>query len=96
MSTPPALDGGLPGEEIVAAGLAALGRGEQTIEALLVSIGAPRLRLLGFEIPRTIAQPEDALYARLEADDPQGAHAAYNALVRRLVSFEQAAECLSS
>jgi hypothetical protein len=80
---------------LVTAGLEALGRGEQTIEALLVSIGAPRLERLGFEIPSPIASPEHRLYELLANEDPDAAHARYNALIRRLVSFERAAECAS-
>lgn len=85
----------LPGEELVRAGIADLERGEETAAALLVSIGAPRLRRLGYALPTTVAEPEERLYALLEAEDPAAAHGRYNALVRRLVSFERAAECLS-
>jgi hypothetical protein len=35
------------------------------------------------------------LYELLSERDPDGAHSAYNALLRRLVSFERAAECVS-
>jgi hypothetical protein len=85
----------LPGAELVAAGLADLERGVESIEALLVSIGAPRLTQLGFAIPRPIVSPEHRLYELLAADNPDAAHSRYNALVRRLVSFERAAECAS-
>lgn len=74
-------------------GLADLARGVESIEALLVSIGAPRLAQLGFEIPTPLASPEHRLYDLLARDDPESAHTRYNALVRRLVSFERAAEC---
>ena len=90
------LDGDLPGEEMVVRGIAALERGEKTIEALLVSIGAARLRLIGLAIPTTFPEPEDALWDLLAADDPANVHSAYNALIRRLVSFERAAECLGA
>ena len=88
------LPGELPGEELIRAGLDDLQRGDVTVAALLVSVGAPRLRLLGLEIPQTLEAPEDTLFALLERDDPVGAHSRYNALIRRLVSFENAAECL--
>jgi hypothetical protein len=39
------------------------------------------------------ADPEHRLYALLVEDDPDGAHARYNALVRRVVSYARAAEC---
>jgi hypothetical protein len=84
----------LPGEDMIERGIADLKRGADSIEALLVSIGAPRLRRIGFEIPQTIASPETTLYERLAESDQDSAHSRYNALVRRLVSFERAAECV--
>ena len=84
----------LPGGDLVAAGLRDLEQGTETVAALLVAIGAPRLRRLGFAVPRTAADPERRLYALLARDDPDAAHGRYNALVRRLVSFERAAESL--
>jgi hypothetical protein len=86
---------GLPGADLVEAGLADLARGLDTIPALLVAIGAPRLRTLGFEIPASPARPEARLYARLHDENPDAAHARYNALIRRLVSFERAFACAS-
>jgi hypothetical protein len=83
----------LPGAELVAAGIADLERGVESVESLLVSIGAPRLRRLGFEIRSPFPSPEHRLYELLAADDADGAHSRYNALIRRLVSFERAAEC---
>ena len=74
-------------------GLADLASGRQTIPALLVSIGAPRLERAGFSVPRAIPSPEMTLYTLLSRDAPDSAHSRYNALVRRLVSFERAAEC---
>jgi hypothetical protein len=81
----------LPGEDLVRKGLLDLDRGRETVEALLVSIGAPRLELLGFTVRTPFATPEHRLYAMLAADDPDSAHTRYNALLRRLVSFERAA-----
>lgn len=83
----------LPGGVIVQAGLRDLNRGERSVPALLVSIGAPRLRRLGFPVEQPIADAEHALYEVLAAVNPDRAHSAYNALVRRLVSFERAAAC---
>ena len=85
----------LPGADLVEAGLADLERGVESVEALLVSVGAPRLRALGFELSSPFASPEHRLYELLAADDPDAAHSRYNALIRRLVSFERAAECAS-
>ena len=84
----------LPGADLVRKGMADLARGEETIEALLVLIGAPRLRRIGFDVPDTSFLPEDRLYARLAEEDSDSAHGRYNALIRRLVSFERAAECV--
>lgn len=84
----------LPGGDLIAAGLADLSRGAHSIPALLVSIGAPRLRRLGYQIPSPIPDPEHRLYELLREADPDAAHSRYNALVRRLVSFERAAECV--
>ena len=83
----------LPGEELVSRGLRDLERGVESVEALLVSIGAPRLARLGFEIRAPISGPEHRLYELLQEEDADAAHSRYNALVRRLVSFERAAEC---
>jgi len=83
----------LPGAELVEDGIADLEREVESVASLLVSIGAPRLARLGFRIPRPLPSPEHRLYALLAAQDPDSAHARYNALVRRLVSFERAAEC---
>lgn len=84
----------LPGGEIVERGVRDLHRGVASIEALVVSIGASRLRAAGLGIPEpTLSDPEHALYLRLAEEDPDSAHSRYNALVRRLVSFERALEC---
>jgi hypothetical protein len=84
---------GLPGWELVEPGLADLARGVESIPALLVAIGAPRLRRLGLVVPGpTIAGAEHRLYAALSAEEPDSAHSRYNALIRRLVSFESAAD----
>lgn len=76
------------------AGLRDLEEGLESVPALLVSIGAPRLRRLGFSIPRVIPRAEHRLYELLAREDPPSAHSRYNALIRRLVSFERAAECV--
>lgn len=86
----------LPGGNLVETGLRDLSRGEETCESLLVSIGAPRLRRLGVEVPRALESPEHRLYAMLEASDVDSAHSRYNGLIRRLVSFEHALECAVS
>jgi hypothetical protein len=85
----------LPGDELIAAGLDDLGRGLETIPSLLVSIGAPRLRRLGYAVPQCLPEPEHRLYLLLAREHPGSAHSRYNGLIRRLVSFERAAECAS-
>jgi len=86
----------LPGGDLVRQGLADLGRRDETVAALLVSIGAPRLRRIGIPVPkRTFRDPEHRLYLFLAAEDSDSAHSRYNAWVGRLVSFENAAECVS-
>ena len=83
-----------PGEELVESGMADLERGIESVPALLVSIGAPRLRALGLAVPgETIPSPEARLYELLQLTHGDAAHSQYNALIRRLVSYERAAEC---
>jgi hypothetical protein len=81
----------LPGEDLVRRGLADLGQGVESVEALLVSIGAPRLRRLGLGVPEPFPSPEHRLYELLRREHGDSAHSRYNALVARLVSFERAA-----
>ncbi len=86
----------LPGGDLVARGLRDLAAGRESVESLLVEVGAPRLRELGIAVngpPRT-EPPEHRLYDLLARADADGAHSRYNALIRRLVSFERAAECV--
>jgi hypothetical protein len=83
----------LPGEDLVRKGLADLDRGLESVEALLVSIGAPRLTALGLRVSDPLPSPELRLYELLRRENPDDAHSRYNAFVRRLVSFERAAEC---
>lgn len=85
---------GMPGEELVTRGVADLRRGVVSPESLLVSIGAPRLQALGITVDEPLDEPERRLWELLARDDPDDAHARYNALVRRLVSFEQARACV--
>lgn len=100
--------GELPAEQLILAGCADLKRGEETIASLLVSIGATRLRRVGYDVRNPFPNAEQRLYAMLSAGDgvdPRGvgvgvgvgdasAHGRYNAFIRRLVSFERAAEAV--
>jgi hypothetical protein len=83
----------MPGGDLVRQGLDDLRAGSETEAALLVSIGAPRLRRLGFDVPSPFAAPEHRLYLLLARAAGDAAHSRYNALVRRLVSFERAWPC---
>jgi hypothetical protein len=84
----------LPGEELVTKGLDDLAQGIEAPESLLVSIGAPRLRRLGLTIPEPFPTPEHRLYELLRSTHGDAAHSQYNALVRRLVSYERAVGAL--
>ena len=79
-----------PGGDLIERGFRDLQAGRLTTSALLVLVGATRMRRLGLEIPEW---PERQLYLTLEREQAEGAHSRYNALIRRLVSFERAAEC---
>ena len=82
-----------PGGDLVAEGLADLRDNVVSEEALLVLIASQRLEALGLSVPTPegIAPPyEHALYRAIEVRNPSGAHAMYNALIQRIVSFVQA------
>lgn len=86
----------LPGADLIEEGVRDLRERRETIAALLVATGAPRLRRLGIELPDSLPEnPEHRLYELLAKDEPDSAHSRYNAFIRRLVSFERAAECVS-
>lgn len=89
------IDNDLPGADVIRAGMDDLARGRETVAALLVSIGAPRLQREGIAIEYALPTPEMRLYKRLAGEDPRSAHSRYNALIRRLVSFERAVSCVS-
>ena len=87
------MDRSLPGADLIEQGLRDLEGGRATAEALLVAIGAPRLRALGLPVPHGLPnEPEHALYLLLVATRGDDAHSAFNALRRRLVSFQRALE----
>jgi hypothetical protein len=52
------------------------------------------LRDRGILIAAPLPDPEHRLYERLAREDPDSAHSRYNALLRRLTSFESALECV--
>ncbi len=90
----------LPGHDLVSAGLRDLAAGRESEASLLVTMAAPRLRMLGLDVPDVPAaagaqNPSHRLYELL-AEREAGPHSRYNALVGRVVSFARAAECASS
>lgn len=85
----------LPGGDLVAKGLADLDCASVTVESLLVSIAARRLQGRGLPVGTPLADPEHRLYELLARQDPDSAHSRYNALLRRLTSFESALECVA-
>jgi hypothetical protein len=86
---------GLPGGDLIERGLRDLEKGVETEEALLVSIGAARLKAAGVPVPETpLENPERRLYELLAREDVDSAHSRYNALLRKLVSFEDSVECV--
>ena len=85
---------GLPGEELVREGLVDLQAGRWTVPACLVIIGLPRMRRAGLVLPEPAVVPAHAeleLYRMLRQAGGD-AYSRYNALLRRLISFEQALE----
>jgi len=86
----------LPGHEIVSRGLADLSAGRESEASLLVTMAAPRLRSLGFDVPTV--ERTDASHRLYEvlAEGDAGPHSRYNALVGRVVSFVRAAEHASA
>ena len=82
---------GLPGEALVRSGLADLESGRHTIHATLVTIARPRLVGAGLWGATNVGcnEPERELYRQL-LHQGGDAYSRYNALLRELVSFEQA------
>jgi hypothetical protein len=78
----------LPGRELIVVGLDDLRAGRDTVEAMLVATGAPRMRACGIDVPGG-DRPDSGLrmYRLLGERDEAGAYGTYNALRRRLSSF---------
>ena len=88
------MDAVLPEQDPIETGLKDLREGQETVAALLVAIGSPRLRRrIGLELSSDLPDnPKHRLYDLLARDDSDSAHSRYNALIRRLVRYESAAE----
>jgi len=83
-------DLGLPGGEIVDAGLADLADRRISAESLAVSIAMPRLRREGVPLGAAHADPEDRLYSLLSRSSGDLAHARYTAYLEQMSSFADA------
>jgi hypothetical protein len=83
---------GLPGEELLREGLTDFQSGRCTVPACLVAIARSRLGEAGLISPSSLSpipEPELQLYRLLRERDGD-AYSNYNALIRELISFEQA------
>ena len=81
---------GLPGGELVDSGLADLAHNRTTLQSLLVSLAAQRLRREKVPVGSVEANPEERLYGLLTETEGDLAHARYNAWRRQIVSFADA------
>lgn len=82
---------GLPGAEIVDAGLADLAASRETVESLAIGEAAPRLRREGVPVPQGTPQdPSARLYRLLEQRNAELAHARFTSYLRQLASFADA------
>ncbi len=90
----------LPIQETIEEGLRLLNAppvSDHALPELIVSIGAPKLRSLGYVPVRTIPNPEKRLYELLSRKYPdRSVHSLYNSWIRRLTSFERAASCVTA
>lgn len=85
-----------PGFELVRKGLEDLATGTESTESLLVLVVAPRLRSLDITVPPDAGGglAKDRLWDLLEHTEGAGAHARYNALLGRALSFATTADRL--
>lgn len=82
---------GLPGGELVDTGLDDLAAGRESMESLMISLAAPRLRREGIPLPKEVLPDADTrLYRWLERTSGELAHARYLACLRQMESFTNA------
>jgi hypothetical protein len=81
---------GLPGGDIVDAGLHHLAAGIENAQSLAVSLAAPRLRREGVPVGDTLSDTEDRLYVLLSSAHGDLAHARYLAWLEQMASFADA------
>ena len=82
----------LPGADLVLRGLKDLEAGPETVHLLLVALAGPRLvraKILA-AVPLTLAADTELKLYRLLRQEPGDAYSKDNALLRQIVSFEQA------
>jgi hypothetical protein len=81
---------GLPGGETVDIGLKHIAEGTVSVESLLLSLAAPRLRREGIPVGQVLPEPETRLYELLLAEAGDLAHARYAAHLEQIASFADA------
>ena len=83
---------GLPGEDLIREGVADLEAGRVSVAACLAALAFPRLQRVGLlrELPPGLAADVELQLYRLLRHSGGDAYSRYNALLRRLISFEQA------
>jgi len=85
----------LPGGELIRRGLTDYAAGRVTQESCLLAVGWSRLQRGGLPLPAKspvrFPEPEMQLYNILRSELGD-AYSRYNALIRRLISFEQSLE----
>jgi hypothetical protein len=81
---------GLPGGDIVDAGLSHLAAGIESPQSLAVSLAAPRLRREGVPVGAALPDADDRLYALLSKTQGDLAHARYLAWLEQMASFADA------
>jgi hypothetical protein len=83
---------GLPGEDLIRAGVADLEAGRVSVSACLAALAFPRLQRVGVlrAVPPSLSVDVELQLYRLLRLTGGDAYSRYNALLRRLVSFEQA------
>lgn len=81
---------GLPGGDIVDAGLKDLAAGIESPQSLAVSLAAPRLRREGVPVGTTLPDADDRLYDLLSRTQGDLAHARYLAWLDQMASFADA------
>ncbi len=81
---------GLPAGDLIDVGLADVAEERISLESLLVSIAAPRLRREGVPVSVELADPEDRLYMLLSESEGDLAHARYQAYLGQASSFADA------